>query len=409
MSFALRGGARRHFGRSSRRAPSASRASTAISSLSIRIDRSIPDAQRTDEKIGEARPRGARARSASFRRTPWNERAIASLSLTCDAFDVPTSKSRSLAAEVTSGRAFFGADAWLPAFVDLEPLTRYLLDDVVFLLEDPPSLTKALRDDLGRAVADASRANDVPRFPIDAFFLSEADVARTIGGARSLSLHRAPTVGDAPLDTFERFESAAEDTPTMHTFDQSTLRRAVATARGEKGKASSLEPLVRYLAPDFEAEKAWFATVIVARAETQVERLATLLSRIGASGRRCRSGESRASSSTGNIRSARARTRNGDDRHRPASRVASLPPPRRSLSSPRRTCSSARRAKRASERGQPPERRRRALSSRIWKTLAVGDFVVHIEHGVGQLPRSPCTRDVGGTRIGSHRDRIPRW
>ncbi|MCP6769124.1 hypothetical protein NL529_30185, partial [Klebsiella pneumoniae] len=80
------------------------------------------------------------------------------------------------------------------------------------------------------------------------------------------------------LESFDRFEIAPEDTDTLHTFDQSDLRRAVAAARQDKGKASALEPLVERLR-HFQDEG--LTVVIAARAHTQVERIATLLQHKG--------------------------------------------------------------------------------------------------------------------------------
>jgi transcription-repair coupling factor (superfamily II helicase) len=69
----------------------------------------------------------------------------------CDAMDIPSNKARLIVEDVASGRAFFGADGFLPAFVEPAPLWEYLPDDLVVMLEDPPALTRALRDELGRA------------------------------------------------------------------------------------------------------------------------------------------------------------------------------------------------------------------------------------------------------------------
>ena len=67
-----------------------------------------------------------------------------------EAIDMPTLKAKALLDDVTSGRAFFGADAYLPAFYDrLESLFDYVGEDAVVMLDDPP----ARHRDAARGVA----------------------------------------------------------------------------------------------------------------------------------------------------------------------------------------------------------------------------------------------------------------
>ncbi|HEU4534448.1 MAG TPA: transcription-repair coupling factor, partial [Polyangiaceae bacterium] len=81
-------------------------------------------------------------------------RAREALRGACDAAEWPSTKARQLVDDVTAGRGFFGADGFLPAFGELAPLFDYLPAGASFVLEDPPALTRALRDELGRAMAD---------------------------------------------------------------------------------------------------------------------------------------------------------------------------------------------------------------------------------------------------------------
>ena len=349
-----------------------------------------PDGQRTFEKaeiVHVSLARESPLTSAAM------ERARERILSMCDAANVPTSKARSLAAEVTSGRAFFGADALIPAFVDLEPVASYLPPDAVFVLEDPPSLTRALRDDVGRAVADLGRPSDIPPFPIETFYSTEGDVAGEIQKRRTVCLHRAPTVGAASPGTLEAFEASGEETPSLFTFDQDALRRAVAAARTEKGKASALDPLVRYLR-ELEAEH--FATVIVARAETQVERLATLLGHRGIG----------AVVSLGRVDPLLFDP--GTDAHARAlgkvtigtgtlARGVVAPAERLAIITEEDVFGVRVTRKGRASAAATGKRKARAFVEDL-KSLAVGDFVVHIEHGVGRY-HGLLHRDVGGTRI----------
>ncbi len=311
-----------------------------------------------------------------------------------DAVDLPSSKARSVALEVASGRAFFGADGFLPAFVDLEPLETYLPGHMPVLLEDPPALTSALRDDVGRAVADLARKEREPHFPLDAFFVSEREATAAIARRPHLALHRAATAGEAAaVDAFDRFESAPEDTPTLFTFDQSDLRRAVAAARQDKGKSSALEPLIERLR---HFQEQGLTVVIAARAHTQVERIATLLQHKGL---RVEIAEGALPEAMLDPRSDLRRAKK-DVVTLVASELAhGLVAPGEGLALVTEEdifgARSARRAQRA--QGASKSSKAKAFVEDL-KSLAVGDFVVHVEHGVGRY-LGLSHRDVGGARI----------
>ena len=203
------------------------------------------------------------------------ERARERVRGACDAVNLPSSKARALVDDVASGRAFFGSEGWLPAYFDLDPLASYLPDDAAFVLEDPPALTSALRDELGRAASFEASAGHEPHLPVSAFYTSETAVAELCGRHTVLALHRTGVEG-ASQDpaSLERFEVAPPDTPSLATYDQRDLERAIKSARSSRGKTAALDPLVRRVRA---FQEAGLRVVIAARAVTQVERLVTLL------------------------------------------------------------------------------------------------------------------------------------
>ncbi|MFO0589200.1 MAG: transcription-repair coupling factor [Polyangiaceae bacterium] len=208
--------------------------------------------------------------------TPANvDRARERIRGICDAIDYPSSKTRALVDDVASGRAFFGAEGFLPAYADLAPLASYLPEDATVVLEDPSALTSALRDEIGRAAADEAQKGKEPHFGIASFYETEASVAGWIRGRTTIALHRSAVTGGEPdPGSLESFEIAPEDAPSLATQDQSDLARAIKAARQSKGKTGALDPLIRRIA-------AWqehgLRVVLAARAHTQVERLVTLL------------------------------------------------------------------------------------------------------------------------------------
>ena len=210
------------------------------------------------------------------------ERAKLRVRAACDAVDLPSSKARAIVDDVSAGRGFFGAEGFLPAYVDLAPLSSYLPGaangspgDAVVLLEDPAALTAAMRDELGRALADESHKKKEAHFAVSEFYETEERVARWLSEQVTIGLHRTGIEGGAADPTsLESFEVVAESTPTLATFDQSDLERAIKTARASQGKTGALDPLVRRVAA---WQEAGLFVVIAARAQTQVERLTTLL------------------------------------------------------------------------------------------------------------------------------------
>jgi transcription-repair coupling factor (superfamily II helicase) len=231
-----------------------------------------PDEQRTIRDVKEAWLSPAREAILSVKNT---DRARERVRAACDAVDYPSSKARALVDDVASGRAFFGAEGFLPAYVDLAPLATYLPDDAVVVLEDPAAITRALRDEVGRALADEAHKLKEPHFPPSAFYASEEEIAGWIAKRSVALLHPTAIEGAAPAPhSLERFEVAPEETPTLATFDQSDLARAIKAARSSHGKTGALDPLVHRVAA---WQAAHLRVVLAARAETQVERLVTLL------------------------------------------------------------------------------------------------------------------------------------
>ncbi|MBK6513924.1 MAG: transcription-repair coupling factor [Polyangiaceae bacterium] len=305
----------------------------------------------------------------------------------CDAMDIPSNKARLIVEDVASGRAFFGADGFLPAFVEPAPLWEYLPDDLVVMLEDPPALTRALRDELGRAAHDAAVKSSSVRFDVASFYADEESVARGLVERPTLALHRAASVGEPGDDEglLSDFEVASEDTPTLFTFDQADVVRAVKDKRSA-GKTQALEPLSDRL---HHWAELGMSVVVVARTQMQVDRIGQLLSH------------------QGHEVDAGDPLEQGPLAVGPAPRlVVSQGSLSRGIVAP--LCRLAMLTEeeifgaRASPRGRRAEGGSRVKTARAFvedlKTLAVGDFVVHVEHGIGRY-LGLVHRDVGATRV----------
>jgi transcription-repair coupling factor (superfamily II helicase) len=331
-----------------------------------------PDDQRTLRDVREVWISPAREAILTSENV---ERARERVRAACDAVDLPSTKARALVDDVVSGRPFFGAEGFLPAYIDLAPLAEYLPDDAVFVLEDPAALTRSLRDELGRAGQDAAHKDREPHFPLAAFYDPEPSVAGLLGARTVLALHRTGIEGE-PADpaSIERFEQVPADTASLAAHDQSDLERAIKAARASRGKTGALDPLVRRV----DAwQQAGMRVVIAARAETQVERLVTLLrhrdlavkARLGAFDPAVLDDDTPGvQKSALVVVGALARGVVA-----PAERIA--------LVTEEEIFGS--RAHRRAARAQSGTNKSRAFLEDL-RSLAAGDFVVHVEHGIGR-------------------------
>ncbi len=199
----------------------------------------------------------------------------------CDAVDLPTTKTRTLVDDVATGRAFFGAEGFLPAFYELVPLWSYLPDDLAIVVEDPVAVVAALSEELERGREGAAARSGKPHFPVSSLYVDELTLATELSRAHVYAAHRAGVVGapDEP-GVLAPLEVVPLDAPTLAMRDQADLGRAGKAARAAKGKQGALDPLARRI-------EAWrdagLHIAIVARVGTQAERLASLLSHRGVS------------------------------------------------------------------------------------------------------------------------------
>jgi len=242
--------------------------------LVLSMKRFDPDRQRTLDAITELRLPPARE---AILDDVSVERAKTRIADLADAVNYPTTRARQLAEDVAQGRAFFGAEGFLPAYHDgLDSLFRYLPDDAVFVLDDPVAIASAMRDELERARRDEESRAQSPHFPLNAHYLDEADVAARLSSAQVVVSHRvivegAPDEDALALTTFER---APGEVPTLGAKDLQDLAIAIKQARATKGKHGALDPLVRRLRVFHEHG---LRTLITARTTTQAERLVQLL------------------------------------------------------------------------------------------------------------------------------------
>lgn len=290
-------------------------------------------------------------------------RAREALRALCDSVDFPTTKARALIDDIASGRTFFGGQGYLPAFYELESLFDYFGPDDVFLVEDPPSVVRALKDELERARAGEAGRRGLPHFSLDKLYVVEEELRELLERHRLVSLHRAGVSGPASSDAIERLEHAPPDAPTLALQDQGELERAIKAVRQQKGKHDALDPLVEAI---HEWQEAGLTTLIGARTVTQADRLVTLLKHRGVNA-----------------------TRTGDEQGAPGRdplRIVTAPLARGVVAQSEGFVLVTEEeifGARAKRKAEPKKASTKAFLEDL-RTLDPGDLVVHTDHGIGR-------------------------
>ncbi|MBM4357429.1 MAG: transcription-repair coupling factor [Deltaproteobacteria bacterium] len=297
----------------------------------------------------------------------------------CDAVDWPSSKTRHLVDEVASGHAFFGADGFLPAFSPLEPLHRQLPADTIVVVEEPSPVAAALDATLDRAAADEIGKHGMPHFPLDELTCAAESVTAWLDERPALGLNVAPIAGGT--GPFGTLAAPSRDGLTLAARPPDDLARALAAARGEKGATTGLGPLL-------ERIRTWqtsgLRVTLTARTHVQAERIATMLKHRGLEV--VIKGSSAIEAADG-----------------PSTVAIAIGPLRRGLIAPAEGIAWVTEGEifgarsRESKASRPSEKKTQKLLEDL-RSLALGDFVVHVEHGIGRY-EGLIVREVGGQRL----------
>jgi transcription-repair coupling factor (superfamily II helicase) len=300
-----------------------------------------------------------------------------------DMIDLPTTRARALIDDVVTGRAFFGSDGYLPAYYDeLDTLWKYVDDRAVVVLHEPATITRAVQEEIERARQDAGAKSRDPIFLPQAFVTPEEDVVEALEARQKVVFYRTPVVGGSEhaLARYER----AEEPRDLAAHDQDDLSRAAKAARAQKTKQVTLAPLVRRIA---HWQDAGLRVFVAARAHTQAERLAGLLRYADVA---CRT---RLGRFDPRWLAETERERVTNIVVGPLSRGAVLPAEGWALVTEEEVFGA--RAHRRKERAAQDTTR--AFLEDL-RSLSVGDYVVHVEHGIGKY-LGLVHKDVGGLTV----------
>ncbi len=299
----------------------------------------------------------------------------------CDRIDLPSSQARALIEDVASGRSFFGAEGYLPAYYDLEPLSSYLPGDAILLLDDPATITQTVRRELGRADEDRDHKPRVPHLPVEALFTTEQEAVQAMLRHPVIALHRAAVVGQEGGHDLTLFEAAPQNAPSFGAIDQGDLERSTQTSRKSGGAQRTLDPLVLRISAWLERGR---TVIIAARTQTQADRLISLLHARDVT-------VQTADSSL--FDDAAGRARGVFVRVGPLSQGVVAPAEGLVLVTEEEIF--GRKSHRAEARTTP--RKPQAFLEDL-RALAVSDLVVHVDHGIGRY-QGLLHKNIGGTTV----------
>jgi transcription-repair coupling factor (superfamily II helicase) len=298
--------------------------------------------------------------------------------------DWPTTKTRALVEDVCGARGFFGADGFLPAYYEeLDSIFAYLPDDSLFVLAGPADLHAALEEERTRVESDEQAKEKQPHFLGSSFYGDAAHAARTISAAGFIAMHRTQVLGEAEEGGLLAFATTT-DALDLCALDNEDLGRALKAARATRGKTLSLAPLVALIR---HYEGHGLSVFLAARTETQADRLVQLLKHQGVE-TKTRFGAQTITALLGDRFEETACVVTG-----PITRGLVLPADGFALITEEEIFG----ARAHRRREQSKKDVSRAFIEDL-RSLSVGDFVVHTDHGIGRY-QGLVHKEVGSLTV----------
>ncbi len=242
--------------------------------LVLSLKRFDPDDQRTLGTIAEVTLHPVRETAVSSARKSAAREAVRDR---CEAIDLPTRATRALLDDLDAGRPVPGIDALLPAFVgELVDLDAYVPEGSRWVVLEPEKVAEELESE--RAMAEADHAAKVskksPTYSVEALYRDLDAVGEQLVGDGPAVFHRVAVQGEGegPLASLSNvpLDGALSLAGEPHDLLVGTL----GAERAGRGKDEALKPLA-------EAVTSWLdaglTVVLSARTRTQAERLGSLL------------------------------------------------------------------------------------------------------------------------------------
>ena len=241
--------------------------------LISRIRHFDPDDQKTGDETDSVE-------LAPSREVPDTPNAIAHAKTVvrelCDGMNMPTLQARELIAELDRGSGALISNALLPAYFEkLDTLFDYIPRSARLVLADPVAVAESVRAEKHHAEDEHSARRDRPTFELSAYYLSEDELAARLQTyptlvAHRLAIHGATREHEGPI--VARFAPPVEGLLRVDASDQQAL---ISQLRAQKGHGDRvLQPLADQLEEWTERGlRVW----LVCRTQHQADRLIDLL------------------------------------------------------------------------------------------------------------------------------------
>jgi transcription-repair coupling factor (superfamily II helicase) len=342
--------------------------------LVLGLKRFDPDDQRTVGEVRELHVHPVRDALYGPEEMALARRRIRRL---CDEVNLPTRAAKQLLEDLESGRLYLGVENFLPAFYSaLDDLFAYLPPDPLFAILDPTAAAADTHEQLSRARRDHAAREGQPTFPFEAHHVDEAALLERFGEEDLVLVHRVAVGGrvDEEEEGSLMRLAAVDAASVMHLAaeDQSPLVAELKAQRSTHGKDAALAPLARKARLWLDAG---LRVLFTARTTTQAERLTSILTSYGVPVNR--EVERFSPALLGAEPTGRAEVRIGE-----LSGGFLVPTEALALVTEEEVFGTRAHRRRAGKKKRGKVDNRAFLQD--LRQLAVGDYVVHADHGVGK-------------------------
>ncbi len=217
---------------------------------------------------------------AAAREVPDDPAALARAKTTvrelCDDINMPTARARELITELDRGSGALISNALLPAYFErLDTLLNYVPEDTRLIVDDPVRVAEAAGVELRHAREEHAARGGRPTFELDAYYSNEDDLGSVFRERTPLVAHRLAVHGAADDDEGPLSAELTPRSAELLRIGASGQDELIAELRAKKAHGDrALQPLADRL-------RGWsedgLRVVTVGRTQHQIDRLIDLL------------------------------------------------------------------------------------------------------------------------------------
>jgi transcription-repair coupling factor (superfamily II helicase) len=194
----------------------------------------------------------------------------------CDEMNMPTLQARELIDELDRGSGALISNALLPAyFEELDTILDYLPVDVRLVLVDPIGVSEAIDHERRHAIEEHAARSERPTFALSRHYASESEVVDELRSHRALVVHRLAVHGAVSEEEGPLMSAFSAQSRTVVRVDASDQAALISELRARKSHGDrGLQPLATQLRRWVEQG---LRVVLVGRTQHQADRLVDLL------------------------------------------------------------------------------------------------------------------------------------